>query len=74
LNVSKCAKCDGIYKLGPQNAPGEKRIQQRIWFRERQWDRIKARARMSGIAPTELARLAVEDMLWQTPHRMLSSD
>jgi hypothetical protein len=29
---------------------------------------------MSGMAPTELVRLAVEDMLFMTPHRMLSSD
>ena len=74
LNYSKCARCGMIYKLGPQNAPGEKRVQQRIKFGERQWERVKARARMSGMAPTELVRLAVEDMLFMTPHRMLSSD
>jgi hypothetical protein len=59
LNSSNCARCGTLYKLGPQNAPGEKRIQQRIWFGERQWGRVKARARMSEIAPTELVRLAV---------------
>jgi hypothetical protein len=74
LNVSKCAKCGAIYKLGPQNAPGEKWLQQRIKFGERQWERIKARSAMSRMAPTEFVRMAVEDALWSTPHRMLSSD
>lgn len=76
LNVSKCAKCGVIYKLGPENAPGEKRIQQRIWFGERQWDRIKGRAKVTpGIgSASEFVRLACEEVLAIPSHRLISSD
>jgi uracil-DNA glycosylase len=58
------------------NAPGEKKIQQRIWFGERQWDRIKARAIVTpGInSASEFVRLACETILDIPPHWLISSD
>ena len=76
LNYSKCLRCGMIYKFDPQNAPGEKRIQRRIWFGERQWDQIKARAKVTpGVnSASELVRLACETILGIPPHWLISSD
>jgi hypothetical protein len=64
------------YKFDPENAPGKKRIQQRIWFGERQWQRIKGRAIVTpGIgSAAEFVRLACEEVLAIPPHRLISSE
>jgi len=76
LNYSKCLRCGMIYKFDPQNAPGEKRIQQRIWFGERQSDRIKGRAKVTpGIGcAAEFVGLACEEVLAIPSHRLISLD
>ena len=75
-NTATCRKCHQIYKFDPVNAPGEKRIQQRIWFGERQWALIKARANVTpGIgSASEFVRLATETILGIPPHWLISSD
>jgi uracil-DNA glycosylase len=76
LNTANCRKCGAVYKFDPMNAPGEKRIQQRVWFGERQWQRIKARAIVTpGIgSASEFVRLACETILEIPPHWLISSD
>ena len=76
LNTANCRKCGALYKFDPMNAPGEKRIQQRIWFGERQWDQIKARAKVTpGVNnASEFVRLACETILGIPPHWLISSD
>ena len=76
LNTANCRKCGALYKFDPQNAPGEKRIQQRIRFGEGQWHRIMGRARITpGIgSAAEFVRLACEEVLAIPPHRLIISD
>jgi uracil-DNA glycosylase len=75
-NTARCRKCGQVYKFDPVNAPGQKRIQQRIWFGERQWALIKARANVTpGIgSASEFVRLATETILGIPPHWLISSD
>ena len=75
-NTAKCRKCGEIYKFDPVNAPGEKRVQQRIWFGEKQWQRIKNRAFVTpGIgSASEFVRLACEEVLAIPPHNLIISD
>jgi hypothetical protein len=75
-NTARCRKCGEVYKFDPVNAPGEKRIQQRIWFGEKQWLRIMNRAKVTpGIgSAAEFVRLACEEVLAIPPHRLIISD
>jgi len=76
LNTATCRKCGALYKFAPVNAPSERRIQQRIWFGERQWERIKGRAVVTpGIgSASEFVRLACDEVLAMSPHRLVSTD
>jgi len=76
LSTANCRKCGALYRFDPVNAPGEKRIQQRIWFGGRQWQRIKARAIVTpGIgSASEFVRLACEEVLAMLPQRLISSE
>ena len=75
-NTARCRKCGEVYKFDPVNAPGQKRIQQRVWFPERTWQRIKARAIVTpGIgSAAEFVRLACEEVLAMPPQRLISSE
>jgi uracil-DNA glycosylase len=76
LNTATCRKCGAVYRFDPVNAPGEKRVQQRLWFSERQWALIKARAAVTpGIGSgSEFVRLACESILAMPPHWLISSE
>ena len=75
-NTATCRKCGQMYKFDPINAPGEKRVKQRIWFGERQWQRIMTRAKITpGVGSTaEFVRLACEELLAMPPQRLISSE
>lgn len=64
-----------LYKFDPVNAPGEKRIQQRIWSREKQWDRIKAWVTVTpGMgSASEFVRLACCEVLALPPPGLTAS-
>ena len=68
-NTSKCQNCGKVYKFDPVNAPGEKRLQQRISFPERQWLRIKERAYVTPSieSASEFVRLACCEVLALAP-------
>jgi hypothetical protein len=57
------------------NPPGEKRIQQRIWFGEHQWERIKARAIVTpGLgSASEFVRLACCEALALSPRSLIAN-
>lgn len=76
VNTARCARCGEVYTFDPVNAPGEKRVQQRIWFGEKQWQRIKNRAYVTpGVgSASELVRMACEEVLAIPPHRLIISD
>ena len=75
LNTANCHNCGARYEFDPVNPPGEKRIQQRIWFGSRQWERIKARAIVTpglGCA-SEFVRLACCEVLAIPPQSFIAS-
>ena len=74
LNTATCAKCGAMYRLGPHNAPGERRVKKHLWFGDRQWEHVVARAEEARMGPAEFVRLAVDDMLHMSLHRATSSD
>jgi hypothetical protein len=75
LNTANCHNCGTRYEFDPVNPPGEKRIQQRIGFGERQWERIKARAIVTpgtGSA-SEFVRLACCEALALSPRSLIAN-
>lgn len=75
VTTAKCRLCGAVYDLDPVNALGEKRISKPIYFDERQWERLAARAKVTpGInGPAEFVRMACDEILSMPPHGLISS-
>lgn len=74
LSKAKCEGCGTVYRFSPANAPGEERIQYRVWFGKRQLQRMAMQAKVSGMGLGEYIRMCVEDALAMPVERLLSSE
>jgi len=74
LNTTTCQHCGTLYRFDPVIAPGEKRVKRHIWFGERAWERMVARAKVTpGInGPAEFIRMACDEVLSMPPHKLIS--
>ncbi len=70
-----CRHCGATYIFDPTRQPGEKWVNKKLRFGERQWERIVARAKVtpSVNGPAELIRLMCDECLAMPPVRLISS-
>lgn len=71
-----CKSCGATYVLDTVKQPQEKWVKRHIRFGERQWNRAVARAKVTpGVnGPSELVRLALDEVLALPPIRLISSE
>jgi hypothetical protein len=70
-----CKSCGSTYVFDPVKQPQEKWVKRHILFGERQWARAVTRAKVTpGVnGPSELVRLALDEILAMPPVRLISS-
>jgi hypothetical protein len=70
-----CRYCGTTYRLDTVKQPNEKWVKRHILFGERQWKRAVARAAVTpGVnGPSELIRLALDEILALPPIHLISS-
>ena len=70
-----CKYCGATYIFDPTRQPGEKWVNKKVRFGERQWQRIVARAKVtpSVNGPAELIRLMCDECLAMPPVRLICS-
>jgi hypothetical protein len=70
-----CKHCHATYVFDPTRQPGEKLVGKKVYFGQRQWDQIVARAKVTPAVngPGEFVRLACAEVLAMPPVRLISS-